>query len=240
MGLKNKIIEIAIACIPAFIKRRIINGTSKDYSVIYSQEGEDKLLERFIGRKNFGTFIDVGAHHPTLINNTYYFYKKGWRGLNIDAIPSAMDLFNKLRPEDTNIEQAVSDEEEVLTFHMFNTPELNTFDRLKIDEFLKFPGVQLQKKIELKTQRLETILDKYIPTLKIAEIDFMTVDVEGFDLRVLKSNNWDKYRPNFILAEDLFSTIIESYNGELNAFMRTIGYTMKAKTFNTVLFQKDY
>jgi hypothetical protein len=92
----------------------------------------------------------------------------------------------------------------------------------------------------LQTTSLESILDTYLPQLGAdIQIDFLTVDVEGLDLKVLRSNNWDKYRPAIVLAEDLFSDIIQSCNGEVNQFMKSVGYQMIAKTFNTVFFKNN-
>ena len=240
MGVKNILLDIATTIIPKSIQRRIINRSEQSGIQIYSQAGEDKLLERLLGVKSYGIYVDVGAHHPTLLSNTYYFYKKGWRGINVDAMPDSMKLFNKLRPYDINIEKPVSDDNSIGTFYTFSASELNTFDETKVDVFLNFPNVALLNKMPLQTTSLESILDNYLPQLGVdIQIDFLTVDVEGLDLKVLKSNNWDKYRPTIVLAEDLFSDVTQSCNGELNQFMKSVGYQMIAKTFNTVFFKNN-
>jgi len=233
------LINTATALIPAAVKRNIIVNSEPSDTVIYSQEGEDKLLERFIGTKKYGIYVDVGAHHPTELSNTYFFYKKGWRGINIDAMPGSMKLFDEQRPYDINIECAIYNESLDLNYHIFNSSELNTFEESNVARFLKFPGIKLLETRRLKTVSLKETLDIHLPTLGTTEIDFMTVDVEGLDLNVLRSNDWDTYRPKIVLAEDLFSDLMASYNGELNAFMMSVGYTMKAKTFNTVFFQRN-
>ena len=95
----------------------------------YSQEGEDMILRRLFENQTKGFYVDVGAHHPIRFSNTYFFYKKGWRGINIDAMPGSMKLFNKIRPRDINIEKAISDKKEVLTYYVFNDPALNGFSK---------------------------------------------------------------------------------------------------------------
>lgn len=240
MGIKDDLLNILTNAVPKSIKRRIINYTEQSGIQIYSQEGEDRLLERLIGPKNYGIYVDVGAHHPTFLSNTYYFYKKGWRGINIDAMPNSMKLFDELRPYDINIEKAVSDDNEKCTFYTFSSPELNTFDETKVGTFLNIPDVELLDKVILQSTTLASILDTHLNKLgSQSQIDFLTVDVEGLDLKVMKSNDWDKYRPAFVLAEDLFTNIIESSNGELNQFMQSVGYNLIAKTYNTVFFQKN-
>lgn len=73
--------------------------------------------------------MDVGAHHPKRFSNTHYFYKKGWRGINIDAMPGGMRLFRKIRPKDINLEIAISDKKRVLTYYVFNDHALNGFSK---------------------------------------------------------------------------------------------------------------
>src|SRR4051794_10306733 len=70
----------------------------------YSQEGEDMVLRRVFNNKRGGFFVDVGAHHPRMYSNTYYFYLRDWRGINIDAMPGGMAAFDRMRPGDINVE----------------------------------------------------------------------------------------------------------------------------------------
>src|ERR1700690_3428270 len=93
----------------------------------YSQEGEDLLLDRFVAHIPSGFYVDVGAHHPKRVSNTYLLKCKGWHGLNIDANPGSMRLFKQIRPRDINVEAAVSSTPQELTYYSFNDPALNTF-----------------------------------------------------------------------------------------------------------------
>ena len=65
--------------------------------ISYSQEGEDMILRRLFETRRRGFYVDVGAHHPRRFSNTYYFYRQGWSGINIDAAPGSMKLFDRLR-----------------------------------------------------------------------------------------------------------------------------------------------
>ena len=69
------------------------------------------------------------------------------------------------------------------------------------------------------------------------EIDFLSVDVEGLDLEVLKSNDWSKYRPKFVLAEVLNSDLHDLYKNTLVQFMKENDYVLYAKLINTVFFK---
>lgn len=74
----------------------------------YAQQGEDLILREILNYASTGFYVDVGAHHPFRFSNTYLFYKQGWRGINIDAMPGSMTLFHRFRPRDINIECGVA------------------------------------------------------------------------------------------------------------------------------------
>ncbi len=201
----------------------------------YSQEGEDLILNRLFEKINKGFYIDIGAHHPIRFSNTYFFYRKGWSGINIDARPGSMLLFNRLRKRDINIETAVSDSETELTYYMFNDTALNTFDRERAEVIIKETNYKLTSKKIIKTSRLENILDHNV-TLK-QSIDFMNIDVEGLDLKVLKSNNWNKYKPKYILVESLEKDSSDIYKDPISLFLSNSGYRPFACTFNTLFYK---
>ena len=71
-------------------------------------EGEDLVLLKNINNKSNNFYVDVGCYHPLHLSNTYLLYKKGWRGINIDVSKYSIDLFNYMRPDDMNIEAAIS------------------------------------------------------------------------------------------------------------------------------------
>jgi hypothetical protein len=102
---------------------RIKSIWSKHY---YGESGEDVLLNSFCHKKGF--YIDIGAYHPARASNTYLFYKKGWRGINIDANPYSIKLFNKMRKRDININAGISDKNTVLNYFCFSKSDSsNTF-----------------------------------------------------------------------------------------------------------------
>jgi hypothetical protein len=112
-------------------------NSNPDYKFLnesWSQEGEDLIIHRFFERKNDGFYIDIGAHHPFRFSNTYKLFKKGWRGLNIDADDSAIDLFNQFRPNDINIYIGVAANKGELDFYKFHEIALNTFDKERSEE----------------------------------------------------------------------------------------------------------
>lgn len=207
----------------------------------YSQEGEDMILKRVfeepgIGLKQNGFYIDVGAHHPKRYSNTYLFYKNGWRGINIDAMPSSMEQFREQRPRDINIEMAISRHSGERTFYIFNEPLLNSFDgelsRSRVSDIY-----QIIEERTIPTRTLKEVLAEALP--QGAKIDFLSIDVEGLDMEVLQSNDWEAIRPDYILTECVDLTLTEVINSELYKFLESQNYELLCKTINTVFFKKQ-
>ena len=204
-------------------------------NLCYSQNGEDLILNRFLENKEKGFFIDVGSHHPIRFSNTYFFYKKGWSGINIDAIPASMNNFNKIRPKDINIGKGVGIKNNQLTFYQFNESALKTF--CKEEAFSKNKhGYKIIKSNLIKVDTLENILDKYMP--ENTQIDFLNIDAEGKDEEVLISNNWEKYKPNFILIEILREEDIDDTSSSIKTFLKSKDYILINKIFDTYIFKK--
>lgn len=200
----------------------------------WAQEGEDLVLRRFFeGQKN-GFYVDVGAHHPHKYSNTFWFYRRGWRGINIDAMPGCMQAFELHRPGDINLELAISDQP-VMTYFQFNEPALNGLCKEVAERRDGKRGNHIVSRLEVETRSLAEVFEEHVPRLQV--IDFLTVDVEGHDLEVLRSNDWMRFRPRMVLAEDLEKRPLDELSGSpLVQYMRELGYRPCARTFNTLFF----
>ena len=194
-------------------------------NVGFSQFGEDVVLRNLLD-KELGFYVDVGAYHPFNFSNTYSFYKRGWKGLNIEPNPYGYKLLEKYRKRDTNLQLGVSTVEGKLRF----IPD-STYSRL-VD-----PDEELgddKSTIEVEVNPLSQILGDHLP--EGTEIDFISVDCEGHDLKVLQSNDWTKYRPTFALVEEHRS----AEHSEIIPYMESIGYVHLLRIGLTRLFvEKD-
>ncbi|MEZ9855729.1 FkbM family methyltransferase [Vibrio breoganii] len=201
----------------------------------YAQEGEDMILRRMFEQQRIGFYIDVGAHHPKRFSNTYFFYKQGWKGINIDAMPGSMKVFDKIRPRDINIEKPISSIKQTLTYYAFNEPALNGFSKeiSKARDGLDGYNIEFTKKIETST--LEEILDEHLCSNQV--IDYLSIDVEGLDFEVIKSINFNKYRPRVILVEILGSSLSDLQQEPVYKFLNNEGYEFYAKAVNTIIFK---
>jgi hypothetical protein len=224
--------------LPKSAKDKIINIKNyyfDGYSLkSYSQEGEDMILRRIFEKQVLGFYVDVGAHHPKRFSNTYFFYKKGWCGINIDAMPGSMKAFEKFRAKDINLEMPISSKKQVLTYYAFNEPALNGFSKDISERRNELSNYKIEFTKDIETSTLEEVLDQNLPSNQV--IDFLTVDVEGLDFDVVKSINFEKYRPRVILVEILGSTLSEIEHNEIYKYLLNEEYYLFAKAVNTVIF----
>jgi len=166
--------------------------------ISYAMDGEDIAINLFNKKEGKGFYVDIGAHHPIQRNNTNLLYQKGWEGINIDINEFSIDLFNFLRPNDLNILTAISDKEgEISFYYQKKFSQLNTTDKKIANE--NFQG-NFKERI-VKCQTIENILknSKY----KDKKIDFLNIDIEGAEMKVLKTLKFEKYNHTVSCIERL-------------------------------------
>ena len=208
----------------------------------YSQEGEDQILRRIFHGRPIGFYVDVGAYHPQELSNTFTFYLKGWRGINMDPVPGGMREFNKVRPRDINLEVAVSEVAGSLTYHQFDPATVNTFSEEVARQRVEYGDgpnsdfkYRLIGQIKVEALPLATILGRHLPPGQ--RIDLLNIDVEGHEMAVLASNDWTKYRPLVVAIED--SSLLgldELPDSAVAKFLTERGYAPFCRTPLTLIF----
>tara|TARA_B100000767_G_scaffold9666_1_gene9461 strand:+ start:202 stop:882 length:681 start_codon:yes stop_codon:yes gene_type:complete len=162
----------------------------------YAMDNEDTAVLNYFKDKKNGFYVDVGCYHPIHRNNTYLLYKKNWSGINVDTSQFSIDLFNHMRPDDLNYNCAISNKNEYIKlFYQKELSQLSTTERDQAKNV--FQGNIKEKEVQAFT--LDEILnrDKY----KNSKIDFLDVDVEGADLKVLEGLSFDKFKPELVCVE---------------------------------------
>jgi hypothetical protein len=206
------------------------------YYSSHSQFGEDMVLRSIFGNKTDGIFVDLGAHHPLYYSNTYHFYKKGWKGLNIDGKPGSMKLFNQLRSRDINVESCIGIKDgEDVTFYEFEQSAFNTIDAQMAKEAIS-KGHIIIKQHQLKTKTLKTIIQE--ANLPSVQVDFFNIDIEGVDEIVLKNNDWELFKPKVIAFEDHNFNIDDIGSCNTLNFLKTKGYSFSAKCGPTIIVEQ--
>ena len=155
----------------------------------FSQLGEDIIINKYF--KNFvGRYVDIGCYHPIKYSNTALLYKKGWSGINVDLNQTSIDLFNFSRLRDKNILACLSNKEEWVDIYMDNKfSALNSIS----DENIKDFEINKFEKIKIKT--------KIFPKIIKQKFDFLNIDCEGNDYKILKTINLKKFKPKLINIE---------------------------------------
>jgi len=205
------------------IKRKIYQR----YNISFSKSGDDLQLMKLINQSTPGTYVDIGCWHPVKASNSFFFSLRNWKGICIDPNPELEKLYKKFRPNDVFVNCAVGETDANLNYYMLsdNNSSMNT---LNLD-FLKKHDLEkdIKKTITIPTFSLKEILDKNISVND--RLDFFDVDVEGFDLQVLQSNDWEKYRPKVVVTETDIS-IKEDVVSEITTFLESVNYRLVGKT----------
>ncbi len=213
-------------------------GSWRPYAQVhYSQEGEDIVLARIFSGQPSGFFVDIGAHHPTRFSNSYWAYQRGWRGINIDAAPGSIAQFDRVRPRDTNIETCVSESPGQTEFFVFPEPALNTAGRTR-KEAMEVATSATGQRVIVHADRLETVLAANLPG-DVSAIDFMSIDVEGSEMAVLRSNDWTRYRPRVVVIEVLSKVLDTLGESEEIRFLRGLGYVPVSMLYHSVVLVGD-
>ena len=168
----------------------------------YSSEGEDLFLKKKLNLKKKGFYVDVGAYHPIRKSNTMILYQNGWRGINIDANQFSIDLFNFVRPHDVNFNLAISDKSEKINFYSSkeHDPQSTASKSFLKHDYIDQNRKYNKKKIEARTLNYVLKNSKY----NGQKIDFLNIDVQGYDYKVLKSLDFKAYKPKYICVEIQF------------------------------------
>ena len=179
-------------------------------------EGEDLIIEDLTKNIKNGFYVDAGCYHPLHLSNTFLLYKRSWNGINIDISEFSIKLFNYLRPNDVNINSAVSNtEKEISFYYQKKLSQLSTIKKTISNE--RMQGNIKEKKI--KSLKLNSILNQ--SKFKNRQIDFLNIDVEGADFEVLKSLDFTIYEPKIICIEIMDKNIFES---KIYNFLKDINY----------------
>lgn len=211
--------------------------THKDARSSYSQTGEDLLVRsafRFLRIKN-PTYLDIGAHHPTHLSNTFLFYQNGAHGVCIEPDPQLVQLFRKKRPNDIVLECAIGLNIGETILHVISDKALSTTSPIQAEYFSGTSKHYVSKKIKVAVTTINQILNTYFSA---KPPDFISIDIEGMDLSVLQSLNFKQYRPTVFCVETL--TYDETKNihkmPEIIDFMVSKEYFVFADTFLNTIF----
>jgi len=210
------------------------------YRKSYSQCGEDIIVRYVFNvlKLRKPTYLDVGAHHPVFLSNTYAMYKKGSAGVLVEPDPTLYSRIRRKRRRDVSLNVGVADESGILDFYVMSSKTLNTFSKDEAEN-TEDSNVRIENTLKIPVITINEILEEYFPD---EAPDFLSVDVEGMDLEIIKSMDIRRWRPKIICAETLSysaSTGGEKLS-EIHDYLNTHGYRVYADTYiNTVFIDSE-
>jgi len=165
--------------------------------ISYAQNYEDLMLWRALKDISQGFYIDVGSAWPDQDSVTKAFYLNNWHGINLEPNPELFKQLLERRPNDINLQLAISDVEGELELNIFDNTGLSTLDSGIAKNHLQG---SFQGHVEtVQVRKLSNIWKQFVPENQ--EVHFLKVDVEGLEEGVLKSNDWQNNRPWIVLVE---------------------------------------
>jgi FkbM family methyltransferase len=202
--------------------------------VSYAQNFEDVMLARaFPGAEGF--YVDVGANDPDIDSVTRIFYERGWRGINVEPVKKNAARLRARRPRDVNLEIAVGDQDGSITFyeigrwHGYSTIDAGIAAQHRAD------GLKvIEHTVPLRP--LTAVLDEHaegrVP-------DFLSIDVEGAELAVLRGLDLGRHRPKIIVAEARLPVTINMVDRFYEVPDRTDDYAAYLLPFGYRLVYRD-
>ena len=207
------------------MKNKIREFIYNRYNISFSKSGDDIQLMKLINNQTPGAYVDVGSWHPVKASNSYYFYVRGWKGICIDPNPELKTLYDKFRPKDSFINAGIGESGKSLEYFMLKESSMNTFS----EDFINKHQLEnkITNKITIPLYSLKEILDANLD--KKDRLDFFDIDVEGFDLEVLTTNDWNLYRPKVIVIESDIS-LQQDLSSDIVKYLESKNYRLIGKS----------
>jgi FkbM family methyltransferase len=204
----------------------------------YSQSGEDLIIDFVLCalRVSDRHYLDIGAHHPTELSNTYLFYQRGFSGVLVEADPDLCNKIRTKRPRDVCLNAGVGPiDAKSAPFYVMDTRTLSTFSKLEATRYQSMGTHRIERTIEVPVISLNSIIESNCrgeaPTV-------LSIDVEGLDFELLRSLDFQRFRPTVICVETLSysETREEEKDHRIAALMSDNGYFPYADTYINTIF----
>ena len=219
--------------------RSLRSAAGQDCRRSWAQCGEDLIAAFALGSLGIRapSYLDIGAHHPTYLNNTYAFYLAGARGVNVEADPTLIAAFRKQRPGDVTLNIGIGPQPGTMDLYVMSVPSLNTFSAAEAQRYASRHGVKIERVIPVEVKRFDEVVDRHLGKAP----DFVSLDVEGWDLPILRSIDFDRYRPHLLCVETItYSTTGQGQHvEEIDELLTGSGYLKYADTHINTLYVSE-
>jgi len=207
----------------------------------FSQCGEDRII-RFVFdvlKIDCPTYLDIGAHHPYKYSNTYLFYRQGSRGVLIEPNSKWLPLIRKYRPRDVCLNVGLGKSElKGVPFYEMQSDTLNTFSKEEADRMVKDCGQRIINVNYIDIVSPNSVIGEHIGS----QLNFVSIDVEGYELNILSAFDFGSCRPDVLCIETLtYSNIGEGKKVHgISNYLEDNGYFLYADTFiNSIYVERE-
>ena len=202
----------------------------------FGQTAEDAILKLYLPETN-GFYLDVGAGRPIVGSNTFALYLRGWTGICVDPISENARLLKSFRRKDQVLNILIGPNKSNINFWEFEPYQYSTVDESVAEKVKKYTGVCLLNYSKKAVEPLSAIAPKLSPF----DATLLSIDVEGFDLEVLKSNDWIVFLPRVICIEEWEETMNEHLSSTIGDFLANYNYKRVAWTgLSSIFVEKSY
>jgi len=212
---------------------RVRHGLRSEVS--YAQCGEDLIIAFAARSLGFSTltYLDIGAHHPVYLSNTYYFYLQGGRGLCVEPDSALLPPFERLRPGDRVLRAGVGAADGTAEFFVMSTPTLNTFSKEEAERYASYGTHAIERREQIEIIEINRLLREHCPAPQL-----VSLDVEGLDYEILRAFDFQAARPPIFCIETITYSEDgrERKIGEIIERMQAQDYFVYADTWINTIF----
>ena len=221
-----------LASAKAGLRRRLVEGSRRSYA----QSGEDLIIDYLFTTLKAPKvrYLDIGAHHPTYLSNTYLFYEMGASGICVEPDAALAGAFSRTRPRDICLNVGIAPNEGVADFYQMSTPTLNTFSREQAEQYESYGKQRIERVVPVAIRNINGVLEEFFDSAP----ELVSLDVEGLDMAILQSLDFTRHRPAVFCVETLSYTEDQSERKlkEVIDWMAGRDYMLYADTYVNSIF----
>jgi methyltransferase FkbM-like protein len=212
-------------------------GAQPDGNVSYAQSGEDLVVNFLCENLNVReiTYLDIGAYDPVYLNNTYFFYRRGHRGVLVEPNVTMCEKLRAVRPGDTVLEAGIGiGKTGEADYYVMSNPSWSTFDRAEAEHQVKATAGKITIK-EVRRMPLLDVNEVMARHFKGKAPAYVSIDAEGWHFAILKSIDFARMRPRVICVETKVSGERRMLP-EIPALMEKTGYVARGGSYVNTVF----